>query len=170
MSGHSKWSKIKRAKESADAKKGKIFGKLAKEIQIAARDGGADPNQKNTLREAIARAKQANMPQANIDRLLDEKDTQKQIITYEGFGPGGSALLIVAETDNPNRTVATVRTILKNIGGSLGTRNSVQWKFNQDMQPQYPVQLSEDDQMTLRNAIKELKEDPDIIQVYTDGV
>lgn len=170
MSGHSKWSKIKRAKESADAKKSKEFGKFAREIAVAAQTGGSDPEKNNALREAISRAKRANMPQINIDRLLQQKAAPVQTVTYEGFGPGGSALLIIAETDNGNRTVADIRTVLKKVGGSLGERNSVQWKFNSDMQPQYPVQLSEDDCASLQSVITELKGNPDIVHVYTDGV
>lgn len=130
MSGHSKWHQIKHKKAQTDSEKSKVFGRLAREIQIAAR-AGQDPATNAALREAIARAKKANMPQQNLDRLIGTAATDALTeVIYEGFGPGGVSLLITTQTDNPNRTVAEIRTILKKQGGSLGTPGSVRWKFS----------------------------------------
>lgn len=135
MSGHSKWSQIRRKKAVIDQQKSKLFGRFAREIIIAAREDG-DPTRNATLREVITRARQANMPQINIDRLLKKQDqTQLTEILYEGFSVGGAALLIVTLTDNPNRTVAELKTILKDHGASLGSMGSVRWKF----QPSFHV-------------------------------
>ena len=131
MSGHSKWSKIKRQKEVSDQKKSKEFGRLTREILVAARTE-KDPEHNAALRDALARARKANMPQANIDRLLHSKDdVEIHEVTYEGFGPGGAALLITVATDNPNRTVAEIRTLLKNHGGRMGDPGSAAWKFKE---------------------------------------
>jgi YebC/PmpR family DNA-binding regulatory protein len=129
MSGHSKWHQIRRKKAVVDQQKSKLFGRFAREIIIAARED-SDPHRNATLREVITRARQANMPQVNIDRLLAKQDqTQLTEILYEGFAVGGVALLIVTLTDNPNRTVAELKTILKDHGASLGSMGSVRWKF-----------------------------------------
>ena len=169
MSGHSKWSTIKRAKEVTDAKRSKIFGKLSREITVAVRQGGADPAMNATLREVIGRAKAANMPQANIERLLKGKeDIQTQEATYEGFGPGGSAVFIVAETDNTNRTIAELRAIMKNYGGSIGGPGSVKWKFDDSMQPLYPAELSAEDAESTKKLAQELEDHDDIMRVFTD--
>lgn len=131
MSGHSKWSKIKRQKEVSDQKKSKEFGRLTREILVAARVE-KDPENNAALRDIIARAKKANMPQTNIDRLLHSKDNVEiREVVYEGFGPGGAALLITVATDNPNRTVAELRALLKNHGGRLGDPGSAAWKFKE---------------------------------------
>lgn len=128
MSGHSKWRQIKHKKAVSDKHKSRLFGRLAKEIAIAGR-AGYDPTQNAALREAIARARKANLPQSTIDRLLATPAAATTTSTYEGFGPGGTGLLIITTTDNPNRTVAQLRGILKDCGGSLSTPGSVQWKF-----------------------------------------
>jgi len=128
MSGHSKWHKIRHKKAATDSKKSKLFGQLSREIKIAARSG-VDPANNHQLREAIDRAKKMNLPQANIDRLLSATADDNTSITYEGYGPGGVAILIFVETDNTNRTVAEVRSILKDHAGSLGSNGSVLWKF-----------------------------------------
>lgn len=129
MSGHSKWHKIKRAKEATDQKKSQLYGKLVREIQVAA-GHEADPARNAALRDALARARKANMPQANIDRLLQQPDQTKFTeVVYEGFGPAGVAILIISYTDNPNRTVAEVRHLLKAHGGHLAAPSSVRWKF-----------------------------------------
>lgn len=130
MSGHSKWHKIKHKKEQTDSKRGKLFGQIARDIKSAARHGH-DPSKNATLREAIARAQKANLPQVNIDRLLNDNDTNRQSAVYEGYGPGGVAVLIVAETNNTNRTVSEIRTIFKKHNGSLGETGSVRWKFSE---------------------------------------
>ena len=135
MSGHSKWSTIKRKKAAADTKRGKIFTKLIKEITIAARQGGGDPGANPRLRLAIDNAKSANMPNDNIERAIKKATGELEGVnyielTYEGYGPGGIALLIESVTDNKNRTVADVRHILSKHGGSLGETGSVAWMFD----------------------------------------
>jgi len=135
MSGHSKWSTIKRKKAKTDAQRGKIFTKLIKEITVAARMGGGDENSNPTLRTAIAAAKAANMPAANIERAIKKGTgelpgvTYDQVI-YEGYGPGGTALMIDALTDNKNRTVAEIRHILSKHNGSMGESGCVAWIFD----------------------------------------
>ncbi len=135
MSGHSKWSTIKRKKAAQDAKRGKMFTKLIKEITIATRQGGADPSANPRLRLAIDNAKSANMPMDNIKRAIKKASGESgsdnyMEITYEGYGPGGIAILIESVTDNKNRTVAEVRHLLNKHGGSLGESGSVAWMFD----------------------------------------
>jgi len=134
MSGHSKWATIKRKKGAADAKRGKIFTKLIKEITISARQGGGDPNGNPRLRLAIDNAKAANMPADNIDRAIKKATGELEGVSYtelmyEGYGPGGIAILVEVATDNKNRTVAEVRHIFSKIGGSMGESGSVAWMF-----------------------------------------
>jgi YebC/PmpR family DNA-binding regulatory protein len=135
MSGHSKWATIKRKKAATDAKRGKIFTKLIREITVAARDGGGDPNFNPRLRLAVETAKAGNMPSDNITRAIkkgtgDLEGVSYEEIIYEGYGPGGVALYIEALTDNQNRTVADIRHILTKHSGSLGTAGSVGWQFD----------------------------------------
>ena len=134
MSGHSKWSTIKRKKESADNKRGALFTKLAKEIQLAAKAGGGDPATNFKLRLVIQRARSSNMPNDNIARAIAKAtgagDSDQLIeVSYEGFGPGGAAILVNAVTDNRNRTVAAIRHAFTRAGGSLGENGSVAWQF-----------------------------------------
>lgn len=130
MSGHSKWHNIKRKKEISDKKKSAVFTRLAKEIKSAAKEGGSDPSANASLRDAIDRAKKANLPQANIERILNKsQDANLQEATYEAIGPAGVALLITTTTDNVNRTVAEVRAILKKHNATLGSPGSITWKF-----------------------------------------
>ena len=135
MSGHSKWSTIKRKKGAIDAKRGKIFTRLIKEITVAARMGGGDPDANPRLRSAIATAKAENMPKDNIDRAI-KKGTGElegavyEEITYEGYGPGGVAVLVDCMTDNKNRTVADIRHAFSKSGGNLGEFGCVSWMFD----------------------------------------
>lgn len=133
MSGHSKWAKIKRQKGANDQNKGAAFTKLAREIQVAAREGGGDPAANARLRLAIQKARDGNMPGENIRRSI-EKATgagaeQFEEITYEGYGPGGAAILVQAATDNRNRTVSEVRAAFARGGGSMGEAGCVAWLF-----------------------------------------
>ena len=135
MSGHSKWHSIKRKKGATDAKRGKLFTKFIKEITVAARTGGGDPDSNARLRKAILDAKAGNMPNDTIDRAIRrgtgaEEGVTYDEITYEGYGPGGVALLIEAMTDNRNRTVAEIRHIFAKNGGNLGESGSVGWMFD----------------------------------------
>jgi YebC/PmpR family DNA-binding regulatory protein len=135
MSGHSKWSSIKHKKGAADAKRGKLFTKLARAITVAAREGGGNPEANATLATAIQKAKDQSMPKDNIQRAIDrgtgEGDDAAAIerIVYEGYGPGGTALLVDALTDNRNRTGSEIRHAFDRHGGSLGEPNSVSWQF-----------------------------------------
>ena len=135
MSGHSKWATIKRKKAVTDAKRGKVFTKLIREITVAARDGGGDTAFNPRLRLAVDTAKAGNMPADNITRAIkkgtgDLEGVNYEEIAYEGYGPGGVALYIEALTDNQNRTVADIRHILTKNAGSLGTTGSVGWQFD----------------------------------------
>lgn len=136
MSGHSKWSTIRRKKEKIDAKRGRIFTQLIKEITVAARGGGGDPNSNPRLRTAIAVAKAENMPHENIERAIKKgtgelPGTRYEETHFEGYGPGGVAILIETLTDNKNRTTAEIRHILAKYGGSMGETGSVTWIFHQ---------------------------------------
>lgn len=168
MSGHSKWHKVKHRKAATDSKKGKLFGQLARDIKSAARSG-SDPAKNSALREAIERARAANLPQANIDRLLHHHTAATQEATYEGYGPGGVALLIQTATDNTNRTVSEVRSLLKEYGGSLGKPGSVRWKFQTLQQPYQRISVAADDLQRLSELLNALATHPDITAVFTDA-
>ena len=134
MSGHSKWSTIKHKKGAADAKRGKIFTRILKEMTVAARMGGGDPNGNPRLRAAVAEAKANNMPKDNIERAIKRgtgelEGATYEEITYEGYGPGGVALIVEAMTDNTNRTTPEIRHIFEKNGGNLGTPGSVKFQF-----------------------------------------
>ena len=134
MSGHSKWATIKRKKGKADAERGKVFTRHIKEITIAAREGGGDPEGNPRLRSAIAAAKASNMPADNIKRGIqkgtgDLPGVSYESVTYEGYGPGGVAIFMEVFTDNKNRVVAEIRHILTKYGGNLGANGCVAWMF-----------------------------------------
>src|SRR6266699_4445609 len=134
MSGHSKWSTIKRAKGITDAKRGALFTKVAREMSVAARQGGGDPDANYRLRLAVEKARSVNMPSDNIKRTIDKavgggEAEQYEEIVYEGYGPGGVAVLVEAATDNRNRTAAEVRSIFTKAGGSLAGAGAVAWQF-----------------------------------------
>jgi YebC/PmpR family DNA-binding regulatory protein len=135
LSGHSKWSTIKRKKASEDAKRGQVFTKLGKELSLAAREGGADPDTNFKLRLVMDKAKAANMPKDNIERAirrgagLEKGADALEEVTYEGYGPHGVALLIEVVTDNRNRVVADLRRWFNKLGGSLGEAGCVAWQF-----------------------------------------
>ncbi len=134
MSGHSKWSTIKRQKGANDAKRGALFTKVAREISVAARQGGGDPDANYRLRLAIEKARSVNMPADNIKRTIDKatgggEGEQYEEIVYEGYGPGGVAILVEAATDNRNRTAAEVRSIFTKAGGQLAGSGAVAWQF-----------------------------------------
>jgi YebC/PmpR family DNA-binding regulatory protein len=155
MSGHSKWHTIKHKKGAADAKRGKIFTRLIKELTVAARHGGGDPGMNPRLRTIIAEAKQNNMPRENIERAIrrgtgEEPGVSYEEITYEGYGPGGAALLIQSLTDNKNRTVGEIRHLLGKYNGNLAAENSVAWMFSR--KGQVVVEKSKADEEKLLNA------------------
>ena len=137
MSGHSKWSTIKHGKAVVDARRAVVFTKISKEIIIGARQGGGDPDMNFRLRIAVQKAKDSNMPAANIERAIKRGDgtdgsaVQMEELTYEGYGPGGTAILLQALTDNKNRTVSEVRSTFTKIGGSMAEAGAVAWQFDQ---------------------------------------
>lgn len=135
MSGHSKWASIKHKKGKLDAKRGQIFTKLIREITIAARMGGGDPDMNPRLRVAIAAAKAQNMPADNIERAIKRgtgelEGVAYEEVTYEGYGPGGVAVLVECQTDNKNRAVAEIRRIFSKCGGNLASAGAVSWNFD----------------------------------------
>lgn len=135
MSGHSKWSTIKRKKEKTDGQRAKIFTKIGRELAVAVRDGGPDPTVNNKLRDVIAKAKQNNVPNDNIDRIIkkaagDGNADNYEEITYEGYGPSGVAVIVETLTDNRNRTAGEVRHYFDKCGGNMGTSGSVTFLFS----------------------------------------
>src|ERR687894_1037452 len=135
MAGHSKWAQIKRKKGAADAKRGVLFTKLARAIQVAAREGGGDPEGNAALANAIQKAKDASMPKDNIERAIakgtgaDADADAFETVVYEGYGPGGVAILVETLTDNRNRTAAEVRSLFTKAGGQLAGSGAVAWQF-----------------------------------------
>ena len=135
MSGHSKWANIKNKKEKADNARGKIFTKIGREIAIAVKEGGSDPNNNSKLRDVIAKAKANNMPNDNISRSIKKAagemgSVNYEEITYEGYGPGGTAIIVEVVTDNRNRTASEIRHIFDKSGGSMGATGCVSWMFD----------------------------------------
>jgi len=173
MSGHSKWSTIKRKKGAVDAKRGKVFTRLIKELTIAARIGGGDISGNPRLRAAVAAAKAQNMPNDNIDRAIKKgtgelEGVSYEEITYEGYGPGGAAILITTLTDNRNRTTSDVRHILTRFGGNLGENGCVSWMFEKKAVLTYdPGRFSEDQLLEkgLDIGVEDVRSDEDIIEV-----
>jgi len=158
MSGHSKWHSIKHKKGALDAKRGKIFTRIIKELSVAARHGGGDPGMNPRLRTIIADAKAANMPADNIQRAIrrgtgEEPGVSYEEVTYEGYGPGGAAVIVETVTDNRNRTVGEIRHIFGKHGGNLGAENSVSWMF--DRRGYIVVEKSKADEDTLMSAALE---------------
>jgi YebC/PmpR family DNA-binding regulatory protein len=156
MSGHSKWHSIKHKKGAADAKRGKIFTRIIKELTVAARGGGGDPDMNPRLRTIIADAKAANMPAENIKRAIrrgtgEEPGVNYEEVTYEGYGPGGAAVIIDALTDNKNRTVGELRHLLEKHGGNLAASNAVAWMFAK--RGYVVVEKSKADEEKLMNAV-----------------
>ena len=177
MSGHSKWSSIKHKKGAADAKRGKIFTKLIREITTAARIGGADPNSNSRLRMAIDSAKAENMPKDNIERAikkgtgtLDGAEAYEEY-NYEGYGPGGVAILIEVLTDNKKRTTAEVRHILSRLNGNLGEAGCVSWLFSKKGFMSFDKKAVDSDkimELALEAGAEDISEDENEIEVYAD--
>ena len=158
MAGHSKWSKIKRQKAVTDQAKGKLFSKLGREIAVAAREGGGDPDFNPRLRTAIDNAKGQRMPAGNIDRAVKRgtgalPGASYEEVTHEGYAPGGAALYLECLTDNPRRTLAELRHLLDKRGGNLGQSGSVAWMFERKGQILVPAERSEEE-ATLEAALE----------------
>src|SRR5580698_723284 len=163
MAGHSKWKQIKHYKAAADAKRGAHFTKLIREITVAAKQGGGDPAGNPRLRTAIDTARSASMPKENIERAVKKGTGELEgvdyaEVMYEGYGPGGVALMIQALTDNPTRTVAEIRHKLSRGGGNLGATNSVAWMFERKGQ-MYIDATKYDEEKTLEQALEAGAED-----------
>ena len=172
MSGHNKWSKIKRKKGIADAQKGRVFSKLIKTIELAAQEG-EDLKNNPSLKVAIDKAKTANMPNSTIERAIKKAagkadKNSLQEIQYEAYGPGGVAVLIKTVTDNKKRTVAERKHILAKNNGSLAGEGSVKWQFNEAGKPNYPITLSERDEAALNKLLGELDEQEDVQEAFTN--
>ncbi len=155
MAGHSKWKQIKRKKAITDAKRGAVFTRIIREITVAAKAGGGDPGGNPRLRVAIDAAKAENMPLENIDRAIKKgtgelEGVTYEEVTYEGYGPGGAAIMVEATTDNANRTVAEIRFAFSRHGGNLGATNSVAWMF--DRKAQVTVDATKADEDTVMEA------------------
>src|SRR3981081_368418 len=151
MSGHSKWATIKNKKAATDAKRGKSFTRIIKEIMIAARNGG-DPDMNPRLRTAIIAAKAVSMPSDNIKKAImrgtgELEGGQIEEVMFEGYGPGGAAVLVMVATDNRNRTVSEIRHMFSKNGGNLGEQGSVSWMFERKSQILLPVQKASEDQL-----------------------
>src|SRR5256885_6556258 len=162
MAGHSKWKQIKRKKAITDRKRGALFTRLIREITIAAKAGGGDPGGNARLRTAIDAAKAENMPADNIDRAIKKgtgelEGVNYEEVTYEGYGPGGAALLIQATTDNPNRTVAEIRNVFQRHGANLAATNAVAWMF--DRKGQIVVDAKANEDATMEAALDAGAED-----------
>ena len=176
MAGHSKWANIKHRKAAVDAKRGKLFTKLSREITVAARQGGGDPEYNFALRLAIERAKAANMPSETIERAIKrgtgeiEGERLEEVI-YEAYGPYGVAMLIQVVTDNRNRTVAELRHILNKRGGSLGESGSVMWQFDRkgaitiDADGMDPEEVA---LLAIDAGAEDFELDQNLVSIYTD--
>lgn len=188
MSGHSKWAQIKYKKAATDAKKGKIFSRLSKIITLAAKELGQDPKTNSRLAAAIEEAKKANMPSDNIERAI-KKATSKESaelkeVVYEAYGPGGSAIIITAVTDNSNRTTNEIKHLLSEYGAKLGAQGSAMWAFEKQGKPasnasrsdagwdftaKFPINLSESDAKQFENLLSALDDLDDIQEVYSNA-
>ena len=175
MSGHSKWHTIKHKKGALDAKRGKLFTKLIKEIQVAARTGGGDPGANARLRKAISDAKGANMPNDTIDRAIRrgtgaEEGVSYEEVTYEGYGPGGVAVMVDSMTDNRNRTVAEIRHIFSKNGGNLGAAGAVNWMFERKGYIVVPKVAKPEDELfeiVTDAGAEDLRDDVDNFEIIT---
>jgi YebC/PmpR family DNA-binding regulatory protein len=175
MSGHSKWANIKHRKGAADAKRGKVFTKLIKEITVAARMGGGDPAANPRLRTAIAAAKAVNMPKDNVDRGIKKgtgelEGVNYEEILYEGYGPGGVAVLVECMTDNRNRTVADVRMIFSKANGNLGESGCVAYMFDRKGSILIDKEVADEEKLmdiALEAGAEDVVDDDGVFQVLT---
>ncbi|WP_186576288.1 YebC/PmpR family DNA-binding transcriptional regulator [Aquibacillus kalidii] len=178
MAGHSKWKNIQRRKNAQDAKRGKIFMKLAKEIYVAAKQGGGDPEMNPALRLAVDKAKANNMPNDNIDRAIkkatgDLDGANYEELTYEGYGPGGVAVMVEVLTDNKNRTASDVRHAFNKKGGNLGENGCVAFMFNRKgyfVVEKEKVKVDEDTIMleAIEAGAEEMETNDNTYEIYTD--
>lgn len=174
MAGHSKWAKLKHKKGITDAKKSALFSKLVRFIQVEAKKAKRDKSSPS-LRAAIEKAKAANMPNDNIDRAIEKASQSGELeaVAYEGYGPGGVALVIEGYTDNRNRTAQEIKHLLSKHGGSLANPGAALWAFSKNaegkLEAQAPVELSDEDAQKLADLTDELEEHDDVNEVYTNA-
>ncbi len=178
MSGHSKFANIKHRKEKNDAAKGKIYTKIGRELAVAVKEGGSDPNNNNKLKDVIAKAKANNMPNDTIDRSIKKAagelgNVNYEHVTYEGYGPNGTAIIVEGLTDNKNRTAANVRNAFTKGNGNIGTQGCVSFMFDQKGQiiiDKEECDLSADDLMmiVLEAGAEDLQEEEDSFEIITD--
>ncbi len=176
MSGHSKWSTIKRKKGAKDAARGKIFTKIIKEIQIAAKYGGSDEEANPRLRVAVQNAKSNNMPKANIEKAIKKgtgelEGVNYEEVTFEGYGPGGVAIILETMTDNNKRTVAEVRHLFNKYGGNLGTNGSVAWMFDKKGKILVEKDKTEEDDLFMiatEAGAEDFLTEEDVYEILTD--
>lgn len=174
MSGHNKWSKIKRDKAVADAKKSQVFSKLSRAITIAVKEGGGEVDSNPSLRLAIEKAKEVGMPNDNIQRAIDKglgitsDGRAMEEVVYEGYGPFGVAFFIRVVTDNKNRTVSEIRNIFSRSGGSLGASGSTAYIFIDPENPSFTVPLNEQDASKIESLYEELDSHDDVSEVYSN--
>jgi YebC/PmpR family DNA-binding regulatory protein len=176
MSGHSKWSTIKHKKGAADKKRGKIFTKLIKEITVAARMGGGDIEANPRLRQAVAAAKAQNMPKENFERAIKKgtgelEGVSYEEIIYEGYGPGGVAVMVECLTDNRNRTIADVRYMFSKAGGNVGTDGCVAWMFDKKGLIAVAKDAVDEDtlmEIALDAGAEDIRDEGDVFEVITD--
>lgn len=175
MSGHSKWHSIKHKKAAADAKRGKLFTRLIKEISVAARLGGGDEDANPRLRTAVEKAKAANMPQDNIKRaiLKGTGELPGQVyepVSYEGYGPGGAAIFVETLTDNKNRTVAEIRHLFSKYNGNLAETNAVAWIFERKGYFRVPLEEADEEQLleiVLEAGAEDMEVSEDVYEIYS---
>ncbi len=175
MSGHSKWSTIKHKKGAADAKRGKVFTRIIKEMTVAARMGGGDPASNPRLRSAVAEAKANNMPKDNVDRAIKRgtgelEGVSYEEVTYEGYGPGGVALMVEVMTDNTNRTTPEIRHMLEKNGGNMGTPGSVRFQFDRKGYLSVDKSAADEDKLmeiALEAGADDLMSSADAFEIYT---
>jgi YebC/PmpR family DNA-binding regulatory protein len=180
MSGHSKWAQIRRAKGVNDARRGQLFTRLGREIVVAVREGGSgDPNANFRLRMAIQRARDANMPMENIERTIkralgSSEGSALEEVTYEGYGPGGTAVLVYALTENRNRTVAEVRNAFNRNGGNMGENGCVDWLFEAKGVIEVELEGHDPDELSLEaidlgaDDVEPAEPDHETLTIYTD--
>lgn len=175
MSGHSKWAQIKHKKAATDAKKGKVFSKLARMITVAAKEAGTDPKTNIKLSSAIEEAHKSNMPAENIERAITKASSKdgaelKETL-YEVYGPGGSAVIITAVTDNSNRTTNEIKHLLSEHGAKLGEHGSAMWAFDKhgkEFTAKFPVSLSPEDSAKFDELLSALDDQEDVQEVYSN--
>lgn len=176
MAGHSKWANIKHRKAAQDAKKGKVFTKVAREITVAAKEGGGDPDMNPRLRLALDKAKAVNLPKDNVERAIKKgtgegNEASYEDVTYEGYGPGGVAILVKTLTDNRNRTVAEVRSTLTKKGGSMGEAGCVAWIFEQKGLLEIAKDKADEEKLleeALEAGAEDVVDDGDVFAVYCE--